>query len=447
VGLLTNMLILRLDLSGAAAPAEALRRARGAVFSAFDHQDLPFEELLAVLESERENLDRRALAQVMLVLEDAPPLRLELPGLSVEPGALDVDGGAEGMSLSGFDLVVRVVRQGEGMVIHLRYKEGTLDDVEAKRLAGQVRGALELLAGAPPAVTQQDDVLERYERDGFAIFRNVIDPDLIAEAREHVAWLLRRYPDLRPEHLHHPLIRNDACWVRLVTDPRLLRIAERFLGPDLACFTAHYICKPARGGMPVLWHQDGAYWKLEPMQALTVWLAIDESSPENGCLRVVPGSHRLPLQPIEVRTSPRNMLCSTIGADVDVSTAVDLVLQPGDVSIHHPHVVHGSEANGSDRRRCGLDIGYIPTSVAIRNTGLYTNPLLVRGSPVPGVNVYRPWPEYSPETSIPFAGCEAWNDRARQVNERHGFVHTSREDVLVETARIIRRLEEGTVKS
>lgn len=134
--------------------------------------------------------------------------------------------------------------------------------------------------------TDRASALSGYERDGFAIFRNVLGPDLIAEARAHIEWLGRRYPDLRPEHYHHPLMRDDAFWVRLVTDSRLLDIAELFVGPDIACFTSHYICKPARDGHPVLWHQDGAYWDLRPMRAVALWLAIDRSEPENGCLRM-----------------------------------------------------------------------------------------------------------------------------------------------------------------
>jgi hypothetical protein len=93
-----------------------------------------------------------------------------------------------------------------------------------------------------------NDAIEQYERDGYAIFRNVIDADLVAEADQHVRWLGAKYPDLRPEHYHHPLMRDDAFWVRLVSDERLLDIAQFFLGPDIACFTSHYICKPQPPG-------------------------------------------------------------------------------------------------------------------------------------------------------------------------------------------------------
>ena len=87
-----------------------------------------------------------------------------------------------------------------------------------------------------------DGVLEKaaaeYAEQGFSIIRNVVPSELLDEARAHVEWLTRKYPDLRPEHFHHPLIRNDAFWARLVSDSRLVDIAEFFLGPDVACFTA-----------------------------------------------------------------------------------------------------------------------------------------------------------------------------------------------------------------
>ncbi|MEU0438110.1 hypothetical protein ABZ153_42360 [Streptomyces sp. NPDC006290] len=102
--------------------------------------------------------------------------------------------------------------------------------------------------------TLGDGVLEKaaaeYAEQGFSIIRNVVPQDLLEEVSAHVDWLTRKYPDLRPEHFHHPLIRNDAFWARLVSDPRLVDIAAFFLGPDLACFTAHYICKPPTTDSP-----------------------------------------------------------------------------------------------------------------------------------------------------------------------------------------------------
>jgi phytanoyl-CoA hydroxylase len=292
--------------------------------------------------------------------------------------------------------------------------------------------------------------LEEYERDGFTIFRNAIDSGLLAEARGHIEWLTRKYPELRPEHFHHPLMRDDAFWVRLVTDDNLLDIAELFLGPNLACFTAHYICKPPRDGQAVLWHQDGAYWKLEPMAGVTLWLAVDESTPENGCLRMLPGTHKLPLKPIEVRSDTPNMLYSSIDSNVlqelNTSRAVDIVLRPGDVSVHHPQIVHGSEPNKSSKRRCGLDMGFISTSTRISNRGLYLNPILVRGEPVEGINQYRAWPQFTPENSMRFRGCERWNEIVRERNRQGVYLDAAQPSVLDLTNHMIERLKEATTK-
>ncbi|MEV6050421.1 phytanoyl-CoA dioxygenase family protein [Streptomyces sp. NPDC052107] len=295
-------------------------------------------------------------------------------------------------------------------------------------------------------MTPLEQAAAEYEERGFAIIRNVIPEDLLEEARSHVEWLTARYPELRPEHFHHPLIRNDAFWVRLVSDSRLVDIGEHFLGPDLACFTAHYICKPPYDGQPVLWHQDGAYWKLAPMRALTVWLAIDESTTENGCLRMIPGSHKLPLYPPNLRTDEPNMLFSEADTNlvsrwVAEQGVVDIELNPGDVSIHHPHLLHCSEANTSPKRRCGLDIGYISASTRIESQGLYLDPVLVRGKPVDGVNTYRKLPRYTPDETIPFAGHETWND---QPGVAVG-VASPQEAPLATTERMIERLQEGTV--
>lgn len=290
-----------------------------------------------------------------------------------------------------------------------------------------------------------------YEENGFSIIRNVIPPDLLEETKSHVAWLTDRYPDLRPEHLHHPLIRNDAFWVRLVSDPRLVDIAEFFLGPDIACFTAHYICKPPHDGQPVLWHQDGSYWKLDPMRALTVWVAVDECTTENGCLRVIPGSHRLPLyQPVRQTDSP-NMLFSVseeklVEEWTEQHGVVDVELNPGDVEIHHPNILHCSEPNTSAQRRCGLDIGYIPTTTRILSDGLYLNPLLVRGEPTAGINTYRRYPPYVAGETIPFEGMQEWDEKIAVHNAKIDVDDVDGETPLDATHRMIDRLREGTVK-
>lgn len=248
----------------------------------------------------------------------------------------------------------------------------------------------------------------QYERDGYVIVRGVIDRGLAGEAQAHVRWLLAKHPDVRPEQLHAELARNDPFWIRLVSDDRLVDIAEQFVGPDVALFATHYICKPPRDGQAVLWHQDGIYWPLDPMEVVTLWLAVGDSTPENGCMRVIPGTHRTSLTAVEERKDVENVLGSGLKeGTVDETKAKDVVLRAGDVSIHHPNLIHGSEANRSDTWRMGLTIRYIPTSTRITKPDA-GSPFLLRGNAVPGVNTYLPRPKYIRGEHMPFRGCESW---------------------------------------
>ena len=245
-------------------------------------------------------------------------------------------------------------------------------------------------------------IKQAYDRDGVVIVRNAIDSNLAAEAVGHCNWLMAKHPELRPEDLHHWLMKGDAFWHRLISDDRLLDIAQQFIGPNIALFASHYICKAPRTGKPVLWHQDGSYWPLDPMEVITIWMACGEADRENGCMRVIPGSQHTELQEMKAKREVESVLGSGIEESlVDESKAVDLELAPGDVSIHHPNVIHGSNANTSDRWRYGLTIRYIPTSTRITEPGAGA-PYLLRGDAVPGINEYWPVHEDVEADSYPY---------------------------------------------
>jgi len=248
-----------------------------------------------------------------------------------------------------------------------------------------------------------------YDTHGYVIFKQAIDPGLVQEAQHHVAWLQEQHPDLRPEQFGHWLVRDDPFWARLISDPRLLDIAEQFIGPNIALFASHYISKPPFDGKPVLWHQDGSYWPLDPMEVVTLWLAVDDATPENGCMQVIPGTQHSQLANMIDRPEIDSVLGSGMDDElVDESKAVDIVLKAGDVEVHHPNIIHGSRANLSPNRRCGLTIRYIPASTRI-TTPEHFSPYLLRGEAVPGVNTYVPYPAYVPGKHMPFAGCDTWS--------------------------------------
>jgi phytanoyl-CoA hydroxylase len=254
-----------------------------------------------------------------------------------------------------------------------------------------------------------ENIRRQFDEEGYVVVRNVIDLGLVEEVRRHIDWLREKNPGLRPEQLGHLLMQHDPFWVRLVGDERLLDVAEQFLGENIALFASHYIAKPPRDGQPVLWHQDGSYWPLEPMAVISFWLAADDTTPENGCMRVIPRTHTMDLQKLHKRTDVANVLNSEIDpALVDESQAVDVILKAGDISIHHPNIIHGSNANASDKWRRGLTIRYIPTSTRIISEKPWPSAFLLRGKAVAGINDYLPMPKYVEGECMKFAGCETW---------------------------------------
>ena len=253
------------------------------------------------------------------------------------------------------------------------------------------------------------DIIDHYQKDGYVAIPNVLDPNLVEESSQHIDWLQKKHPDLRSENLHHRLVANDPFWVRLISDDRLLDIAEAFIGPNIALFASHYISKPPIDGRPVLWHQDGSYWPLQPMEVVTLWLAIDDSTTENGCMRVIPQTQSTQLHEMKARPETPSVLGSGMSEElVDTKSAVDVIVKAGGVSVHHPNLIHGSNPNTSSKRRAGLTIRYIPTSTKIISENTWPCAFLLRGDEVPGINTYLPNPKYIKGFHMPFSGCENW---------------------------------------
>jgi len=233
-----------------------------------------------------------------------------------------------------------------------------------------------------------------YDRDGYAIFREVLDSERLAEVNRHLLELQARLTLPPPAYLLSCPIQNDPTWAQIVADPRLLDIVELFLGPNLALFSSNYVVKPPHDTAEVLWHQDGYNWPLVPMAVVTVWVALDDTTPDNGCLRFIPGSHQLPLHPLQPRPDIPNIFGGEIDPSlVDEVLAVDVPLKAGDVSVHHPNIIHGSGVNRSNKRRAGLSIRYISTCARITTPQPLPSLMLLRGVATPGVaNLYHPFP-------------------------------------------------------
>lgn len=145
------------------------------------------------------------------------------------------------------------------------------------------------------------------------------------------------------------------------------------------------------------------------MNVITLWLAVDDSTIENGCLRVIPETHRLQLQEMKGSFEVENVLSSEIEKKfVDESKAVDLVLKSGSVSIHHPNIIHGSKENLSPNRRCGLTIRYIPSSTRVLNDSHAIFHLRGQKGDVP--NNYAPLPKFDSSRHMNFRGSENFGE-------------------------------------
>ena len=170
-------------------------------------------------------------------------------------------------------------------------------------------------------------------------------------------------------------------WVdEISNNPNVLDAVEDLLGPDLLLYNLTVWIKNARDSMFVSWHQDSAYFPLEPEVQVTAWVALTDSVEENGNVKYLPGTHKLgPLEHGEQITQG-NMLSKgqTVAMPIDESRVKSISLQPGEMSLHHTGLVHYSEPNNSSRRRIGLGISYIPTSVRCTGTVRLTG-MLVRG--------------------------------------------------------------------
>ncbi|MEZ5668309.1 MAG: phytanoyl-CoA dioxygenase family protein [Alphaproteobacteria bacterium] len=174
-------------------------------------------------------------------------------------------------------------------------------------------------------------------------------------------------------HLLHPDLYD------LALDDRVLDAVEPILGPDILAWSAALFAKAPHTGKYVSWHQDSTYWGLEPPDIVTAWIALTPSTRANGCMRVVPGSHRLGQLAHADSFADDNMLSrgQEVQVAVDEAEAVDIVLAPGEMSLHHVRLVHGSEPNRSDGPRVGFAVRYIPTRC--RQLGGRTTAILARG--------------------------------------------------------------------
>jgi ectoine hydroxylase-related dioxygenase (phytanoyl-CoA dioxygenase family) len=265
------------------------------------------------------------------------------------------------------------------------------------------------------AVLSEAEV-RQYRELGYLVPTLRLPMPLVDGLRDALDRLIQDNPGVRPEKLvsahlsrsggraNDEGVRGQADFLALAKNEQILDAVEQLIGPDIILWGCHVFCKPACDGHETPWHQDGHYWPMRPLANCTVWVALDESSVDNGCLRVIPRSHAARVtHPHLLEDRPDVALQQRLSeGSFRESDAVDLQLRPGEMSMHDVYMIHGANANRSTKRRAGVALRYMPgTSVFERNlnpvdgrsgvpVAFATRPLwLLRGSDRTGRNDFK----------------------------------------------------------
>jgi hypothetical protein len=206
-----------------------------------------------------------------------------------------------------------------------------------------------------------------FRREGYLCFTDpVFAADRFEALRCHFDDKLLRLPaDVRPEAMDVPHFTDTKLFDWLFAD-EVLDLVEPLIGSDIALFSSHFICKPKGNGKRVPWHEDSYYWRgmMEPMEVVTVWLAIDPSTTANGCMNVVPRTQGNGYSEYESADLNTNVFWIQIkSGQFDPAQAVALELGPNQASLHDGRLIHGSAPNTSNIRRCGYTMRYMSTRV------------------------------------------------------------------------------------
>jgi len=207
-----------------------------------------------------------------------------------------------------------------------------------------------------------NDQIEQYHRDGYVTPDFRLPENVLQDIRQAHDRLVERHPEF--SDYCSAILAYDTWYLDIARRPEILDMVSQILGDNIALWNSSFFAKPAKVGTKTPWHQDGEYWPINPLATCTVWIAVDAATRENGCLRVIPGSHRSrSLASHHENNADGLALNLELNADeFDESQAADIILEPGQVSLHDVYLHHGSEANTSDHPRRGMTLRYMPTS-------------------------------------------------------------------------------------
>jgi ectoine hydroxylase-related dioxygenase (phytanoyl-CoA dioxygenase family) len=214
--------------------------------------------------------------------------------------------------------------------------------------------------------------IARYQSEGWLIPDFRLPEPQVRAMREALDALIADNPGVRPEKLvsahidgdNGEGVRGSAKFLELARDPQIVELVSGVIGEDVILWGCHVFCKPASEGFETPWHQDGHYWPIRPLANCTVWVALEESTVENGCLRVIPRSHRDHVLHEHLHEDRTDLTLNQrmVEGTFDESMSQDIELQPGQMSLHDVYMIHGAAANTSAKRRTGVALRYMPST-------------------------------------------------------------------------------------
>ena len=212
-------------------------------------------------------------------------------------------------------------------------------------------------------------VFSKKEADGFRRSLETFEQSMADDSREETMATLSKF---KPHLLF--------TWLdKICHNETLLNAIEDLIGPDLLIYSSAFFIKNSNDQAYVPWHQDSIYADFKGGKQVRAWVAFTDSDTTNGCMRVIKGSHKKQFKHIDDPNDANNILFrkEKISESVDEELAADLILKPGEMSVHDYGVIHGSEPNSSNDRRIGFAIAFVtPDTIA---AGRHETAMLARG--------------------------------------------------------------------
>lgn len=238
----------------------------------------------------------------------------------------------------------------------------------------QMNQATEVTApeGANQGATLSSGEIAQFREKGWIVPRWQFPQEVVAEMREEYAALLARNPQLESDIILAPHQTNGGSmgvigsekWLEFATRPELIAMARQLIGDDIILWGTTLFGKPAHSGKETPWHQDGGYYPIRPLETLTMWIPLDDVTPENGPMSFIPGSHRSRRLFSHSWQDGKDKTINLVtdAEHFDESAAEPLILKAGQVSFHDVYLIHGSTANRTDRRRAAFIVRLMPAS-------------------------------------------------------------------------------------